>query len=51
MDAIDTVSGKIALIKECKRANVPVISCMGTGNKVNPTAFEVADIAKTSVCP
>jgi tRNA A37 threonylcarbamoyladenosine dehydratase len=51
VDAIDTVSGKIALIKECKRANVPVISCMGTGNKVNPTAFEVADISKTTVCP
>ena len=51
VDAIDTVSGKIALIKECKRANVPVISCMGTGNKVDPTAFEVADISKTTVCP
>ena len=51
VDAIDTISGKIALIKECKRANVPVISCMGTGNKVNPTAFEVADISKTTVCP
>lgn len=51
VDAIDTVSGKIALIAESKKANVPVISCMGTGNKVDPTAFEVADIAKTSVCP
>lgn len=51
VDAIDTVSGKIALIQSCKKNNVPVISCMGTGNKVNPTAFEVADIAKTSVCP
>ena len=51
VDAIDTVSGKIALIEQAKRANVPVISSMGAGNKLNPTAFEVADITKTSVCP
>ena len=51
VDAIDTVSGKIALIKQAKRANVPVISSMGAGNKLNATAFEVADITKTSVCP
>lgn len=51
VDAIDTVSGKIALIEKAKEANVPVISSMGTGNKLNPTAFEVADISKTSVCP
>ena len=51
VDAIDTVSGKIALIEQAKRANVPVISSMGAGNKLNATAFEVADIIKTSVCP
>ncbi len=51
VDAIDTVSGKVALIERAKGANVPVISSMGAGNKLNPTAFEVADIAKTSVCP
>lgn len=51
VDAIDTVSGKIALIEQAKRANIPVISSMGAGNKLNATAFEVADITKTSVCP
>lgn len=51
VDAIDTVSGKIALIESAKGQNIPVISSMGTGNKLNPTAFEVADITKTSVCP
>ena len=51
VDAIDTVSGKIALIEHAKRCNVPVISSMGAGNKLDPTAFEVADISKTSVCP
>ena len=51
VDAIDTVSGKLALIERAKAANVPVISSMGTGNKLDPTAFEVADISKTSVCP
>jgi len=51
VDAIDTVSGKIALIEQAKRAKVPVISSMGAGNKLDPTAFEVADITKTSVCP
>lgn len=51
VDAIDTVSGKIALIEQAKRANTPVISSMGAGNKLDPTAFEVADISKTSVCP
>ncbi|MBR0508301.1 MAG: tRNA threonylcarbamoyladenosine dehydratase [Clostridia bacterium] len=50
-DAIDTVSGKLQLAVQAKAANVPLISCMGTGNKLDPTAFEVADIAKTSVCP
>lgn len=51
VDAIDTVSGKLALIENAKRCNVPVISSMGAGNKLDPTAFEVADISKTSVCP
>ncbi len=51
VDAIDTVSGKLAIIKNAKAANVPVISSMGTGNKLDPTMFEVADIYKTSVCP
>ncbi len=51
VDAIDTVSGKIALIERAQAAGVPVISSMGAGNKLDPTAFEVADIAQTSVCP
>ena len=51
VDAIDTVSGKLALIEKAVVAGVPIISSMGTGNKLNPTAFEVADISKTSVCP
>ena len=50
IDAIDTVSGKLALIAKAKEAGVPVISCMGTGNKLDPTAFRVADIYKTSGC-
>ena len=51
LDAIDTISGKLAIISECKKANVPVISCMGTGNKLDPTLFRVVDISKTKVCP
>ena len=51
VDAIDTVTGKIALIENAKKAGTPIISSMGAGNKVVPTAFEVADIYKTSVCP
>jgi len=50
-DAIDTVSGKIELIIRCQKAEVPVISSMGTGNKLNPAMLEVSDIYKTSVCP
>lgn len=50
IDAIDTVSGKMELIKRADGAGVPIISSMGTGNKLNPCAFEVADIYKTSVC-
>lgn len=51
VDAIDTVAGKVALIECAKRAGVPVISAMGAGNKLDPTAFAVADISKTTVCP
>ena len=51
VDAIDTVTGKIALVIKANEAGVPIISSMGAGNKVDPTAFEVADIYKTSVCP
>ena len=50
LDAIDTVTGKLALIAQAKSAGVPIISCMGTGNKIDPTGFQVADISKTSGC-
>lgn len=50
-DAIDTISGKIELILRAEASNTKIISSMGTGNKLNPTAFEVADIYETSVCP
>lgn len=50
-DAVDTVTAKLEIIKRAKAARVPVISCMGAGNKQNPMGFEVADISKTSVCP
>lgn len=51
VDAIDTVTGKIELAANADKAGVPIISSMGAGNKLDPTAFEVADIYKTSVCP
>lgn len=51
VDAIDTVSGKIELAVQADKANVPIISSMGAGNKLDPTRFEVSDIYKTSVCP
>lgn len=51
VDAIDTVSAKLALAEQSKRLGVPMISSMGTGNKTDPTALTVADISKTSVCP
>lgn len=51
VDTIDTVSGKIEIILQAKKAEVPVISCMGAGNKLDPMAFVVTDIYKTSVCP
>lgn len=51
IDAIDTVSAKINIIERAKKYNVPIISSMGTGNKLDPTRFEITDIQKTSVCP
>ena len=51
IDAIDTVSGKIAIAVAANEANTPMISCMGTGNKLDPTAFCVTDISKTDTCP
>lgn len=51
VDAIDTVKAKVELICRAKAADVPVISAMGAGNKLDPTAFEIADIEKTTVCP
>ena len=51
VDAIDSVSSKINLIKIAKKLDIPIISSMGTGNKLNPTQLEVSDISKTSVCP
>ena len=51
VDAIDTISSKLEIIKYCKQNNINIISCMGTGNKLNANMFEIADINKTSVCP
>ncbi|CCJ34675.1 tRNA threonylcarbamoyladenosine dehydratase [Caloramator australicus] len=51
IDAIDTVSSKIELVVKCNEMNIPIISSMGAGNKLDPTKFEVEDIYKTSVCP
>lgn len=51
VDAIDTVTGKLALVMQAREAGTPIISSMGAGNKLDPTAFRVADITKTSVCP
>lgn len=51
VDAIDTVTAKIFLVEEATRLNIPVISSMGTGNKLDPSKFEITDIYKTSVCP
>ena len=51
VDAIDTVSGKLALVMQARAAGVPVICSMGAGNKLDPTRFEVADLYETSVCP
>ena len=51
VDAVDTITAKIEIIERAKKHNIPVISSMGTGNKLDPTRFEIADISKTSVCP
>lgn len=51
VDAIDTVSAKLALAKYCQEEGIPLISSMGTGNKLDPSRFEITDISKTSVCP
>ncbi|MBQ3036430.1 MAG: tRNA threonylcarbamoyladenosine dehydratase, partial [Lachnospiraceae bacterium] len=51
VDAVDTVTAKLSLVEAANAAGVPIISCMGAGNKLNPGAFEITDIHKTSVCP
>lgn len=51
VDAVDTVTAKIELVLRAKETGTPIISCMGVGNKLNPTQLEIADIYKTSVCP
>ena len=51
VDCVDTITAKIELIIRAKNKGIPIISCMGTGNKLDPTKFEVTDISKTSVCP
>ena len=51
VDAIDTVTGKLALVERAAAAGTPIICCMGTGNKLDASAFQVADISKTSMCP
>ena len=51
VDAIDTVTGKLALVQRAVAANTPIICCMGTGNKLDASAFQVADISRTSMCP
>ena len=51
VDAIDTVTGKLQLVQQAVAAGTPIICCMGTGNKLDPTRFEVTDISKTSMCP
>ena len=51
VDAIDTVTAKVELAAQCAGSNTPIISCMGTGNKLDPTQFQIADIYETSICP
>ena len=51
VDAIDTVTGKLALVERAKAAGTPIVCCMGTGNKLDASAFQVADISKTTMCP
>ena len=51
IDCIDTVTAKIELVMQCKKVNVPIISAMGTGNKIDPSKFVITDIYKTNICP
>lgn len=51
IDAVDTISAKLALVIESKAKNIPIISCMGAGNKLDPSKFEFTDISKTTMCP
>ncbi|MBQ3028218.1 MAG: tRNA threonylcarbamoyladenosine dehydratase [Lachnospiraceae bacterium] len=51
VDAVDTVTAKLELVKRAQEVGVPILSCMGTGNKLDPGRFEIADISETSVCP
>ena len=51
MDAVDTVTAKLTIAEWAQREGVPLISCMGTGNKLHPELFEIADLSETSVCP
>ncbi len=51
VDSVDTITAKLAIIEQCKKQSIPVISCMGTGNKLDTKRFEVADIYSTTVCP
>ena len=51
VDVVDTITTKLKLVQKAKEEQIPIISCMGTGNKLDPTKFEIADIYKTSVCP
>ena len=51
IDAVDTVTAKLEIVMQAQKSNVPVISCMGAGNKLDPTSFQVTDIYKTSMCP
>ncbi len=51
IDCVDTIAAKIAIIKQCKNLQIPVMSAMGTANKMDPSKFEITDIYKTSICP
>ena len=51
LDCVDTVTAKIEIVIQCKKLNIPIISAMGTGNKLDPSKFEITDIYKTSICP
>jgi len=51
IDAIDNITAKLSIIEECKKIGTPLVSCMGTGNKLDSTRFQITDICKTTVCP